>query len=655
MTTRRDISLNVIADVSKYQQQFAKIPGYTDKQAAKAAQALEKRMSKAAAATAKQATRAAEKAGRAAARAAEDSQRAATEAGKGLVELAGIPADKFDKFRAVLAGLSSPMGQMAVAATGAAVAIGGVVVAMAGVATTSVAAVRASDELLSKFEDLSTVKGFDFAKQDVENIRNANAALDAVQSTAERLVVLFAAKMAPSVQAVAVEVVKLGLASGDILDGMGTAAELVAETFNATGRAIVAAVAPSVGAIMQLADVSAEVARAAGMDDLAGRFDRIADSAGSLPFMAIEVGFEGVSIATSDYQQRAEELIGVHRKLADAEREKKNETDKSTKSANDAADATKRQADQIRALIEAGKRRNEQVDADLALRAQNVKLIQEATAVELSEMGKIARATDEQLAQAEAIRAQRLENAHGDYFLRLQAEEEYQAAQTAIIANYEQERTRYQLEESDRRSEIIENEQRIRGDSARFFAQTTLGAMQQTFDGMSQLAMDSGASQQAERMFKISKALNAAMILMNTKAAMMVALARLGPVAGTVAAAAIALKGGVELALVKNQKMPAFYTGTSNVQRPDGGAPDAVPSVLHQGEAVLTRRAADEMGRDNIDRLNAGRRSSSPTVVAISQINHRQFRDFYQDDRSLPGSLTRRDRNRSGTRIGRQT
>jgi hypothetical protein len=27
MTTRRDISLNVIADISKYQEQFAKIPG----------------------------------------------------------------------------------------------------------------------------------------------------------------------------------------------------------------------------------------------------------------------------------------------------------------------------------------------------------------------------------------------------------------------------------------------------------------------------------------------------------------------------------------------------------------------------------------------------------------------------------------------------
>ena len=201
MTTRRDISLNVIADISKYQQQFAQIPGFTDKQAAKAASALEKRMSKAAVNTAKAATRAAEKAGRQAARAAESSQKAAIEAGKGLVELAGIPADKFEKFRAVLGGLSSPLGQLAIGATAAALAVGGVALAFGAVATASVSAVRASDELLTKFEKLSSVEGFDIPEEDVESIRQANAALDSVQSTAERLVVVFAAKVAPSVEA----------------------------------------------------------------------------------------------------------------------------------------------------------------------------------------------------------------------------------------------------------------------------------------------------------------------------------------------------------------------------------------------------------------------------------------------------------------------
>jgi hypothetical protein len=654
MTTRRDISLNVIADISKYQQQFSQIPGYTDKQAAKAAQALEKRMSKAAANTAKQAERAAEKAGRAAAKAADESQRAAIEAGKGLVELAGIPADKFEKFRAVLGGLASPMGQLAVAATGAALAIGGVVVAMAGAATASVAAVRASDELLTKFEKLSAVEGFAIPESDVESIRQANAALDAVQSSAERLVVLFAGDVAPSVQAVALEVVKLGLLAGDVLNTMGGATGIVAEAFNTMGRTLVDSINAPAGALLRFADVSAEIARAAGFTDLAERFDSIADSVGGIPFAAVEVGFEGIQFATSNYQERAEQLLGVQRQLADAERETKTATDAATKSSNEAADAAKRQADQIKALIEAGKKRNEQVDRDLALRAQNAKLVEDATAVELSAMGKVAQATDAQLAKAEEIRAQRLENARGDNYLKLQAEEEFQAANTAIQLKYETERTELYRKQSEERERITEEEERRRAASALYFSQTTLGALQDTFSGMSQLAAESGSKEQARNLFKVAKVTGAAVTLVNTYVAAQKALAELGPIAGPVAATALTASGLTRVALIRNQKMPAFYRGTSMVQRVDGGAGDAVPSVLHEGEAVLNRRAADTIGRRQIDALNAGSSSSAPMVVAVSQINHRQFRSFYRDDRQLPGSLTRGDRNRSGSRIGRQ-
>jgi hypothetical protein len=270
MTTRRDISLNVIADISKYQEQFAKIPGYTDKQAAKAAQALEKRMSKAAADSARTAERAAEKAAREAAKAANkaqreiiDTQREAIEAGKGLAELAGIPADKFEKLRAVMSGLSSPLGQLAVAGVGAALAIGGVATAIAGVSAAAVASVRASGELLEKFEKLSEVEGFDIPPEDVESIRRANAALDSIQVTAERLVVIFAGQMAPSVEAVSVEIVKLGLAAGDVLDGMGSAAVLVGNIFGKLGRTVVTGIAPATGALLEMASVSASIARAA--------------------------------------------------------------------------------------------------------------------------------------------------------------------------------------------------------------------------------------------------------------------------------------------------------------------------------------------------------------------------------------------------------
>jgi len=57
----RSYSLQVLADISKYQAEFAKIPGYTDKQAAKAAERLQRQMSKAQAQAAKSAERAASK------------------------------------------------------------------------------------------------------------------------------------------------------------------------------------------------------------------------------------------------------------------------------------------------------------------------------------------------------------------------------------------------------------------------------------------------------------------------------------------------------------------------------------------------------------------------------------------------------------------
>ena len=658
MTTRRDISLNVIADISKYQQQFAQIPGYTDKQAAKAATALEKRMSKAAANTAKAATRAADKAGRQAARAAESSQKAAVEAGKGLVELAGIPADKFEKFRAVLGGLQTPMGQLAIGATAAALAIGGIVVAFGAVATASISAVRASDELLTKFEKLSEVDGFSIPEEDVESIRSANAALDSVQSTAERLVVVFAAEVAPSVEATAVEVVKLGLAAGDVLDGMGNGAEAVGQAFGFMAKTLLSVLSPPLALMLRIADAASFAAEVAGFDGLSETLGSLSQAIEDLPMDALELGFQGVSIATQDYQARAEELVGVSRELADAERESKSATDDSAKSRDKEADATKRQADQVKALIAAGKERLAQVDRDLALRAENAKLIEKATAVELSAMGKLAQATDAQLAQAAEIRQQRMDNAGTDHFLRLQAEEEFQLAQTAIVQNYEEERSEIMKAEGQARFDEAQAQEEGQGDLRRRFASLAVSSAAQSTAMISSILADKGQNKRARQMFKLAKSLNVAMVVMETirssRGALLPPPSGYGAVLGPAAATIIAASGAVQVAAIKNQKMPAFYRGTSMVQRVDGGAGDAVPAVLHQGEAVLNRRAAQSMGRSQIDALNAGGGTRRPMVVAISQFNHRQFRDFYRDDRQLPGSLTRGDRNRSGSRVGRQ-
>jgi hypothetical protein len=445
----------------------------------------------------------------------------------------------------------------------------------------------------------------------------------------------------------AIEVVKLGLAAGDVLDGMGSAASVVGNVFHEMGRIVVRSIAPITGQFLDLAAVSSTLARAAGLDELAQKFDAVANAATEIPLEVVELGFEGISIATADYQERAEQLIGTVRTLAE-------EQEQQAKSSKEAADQTKKQADQVKALVAAGKERAAQVDRDIALAQQNAQIVARATQVELSAMGQLAKATDEQLAQAEAIRVQRLENAKNDQFLRLEAEREYEEARTAIQNQYDQQRTELARVESEERRRIEQQEHEDLMGRLGKFAQTTLSNTHQMLQGLQTLAQDAKSKQQAKALFQASKVTGLGMVAVNTAIAITKAFADLGPILAPAAATAIAANGVVQAEVIRRQKMPSFYRGTANVQRVDGGAGDAVPAVLHQGEAVLNRRAAERMGRGTIEDMNAGRNRSSPQVVAISTINHRQFRDFYRDDRSLPGSLTRRDRNRNGTKIGRQ-
>jgi hypothetical protein len=336
-----------------------------------------------------------------------------------------------------------------------------------------------------------------------------------------------------------------------------------------------------------------------------------------------------------------------------AAEELKQADEAAARAADRRAEAEAKQKQEIDALVAAGKARAAQVDRDIDLQRQNAAIVQQTTAVELSAMGRLAKATEDQLAKAEQVRQQRIENAAGDRFLELQAEQQFQETKTVLTSEYERQRTELLRAETLERQRLAEEEHQRSLQNLATFSTTTLGALNSTLAGMSQLAADAKSKEQARDLFMAAKVTGIGLALTNTAVAATKALSQLGAFGGPVAAAAITAAGLVQVETIRRQKPPAFYRGTSDVQPASGGA-DAVPAILHQGEAVLNRRAADSMGRGNIDDMNAGRRRGSPPVVAISQINHRQFRDFYRDDRSLPGSLTRRDRNRNGTKIGRQ-
>jgi len=639
MTTRRDISLNVIADISKYQQQFSKIPGYTDKQAAKAAMALEKRMSKAAADSARAAERAAQRSAREFAKAGEGP--------RGLAASLDTVAEKSGDVDSIIAGLGGALGaidpRLQAVATGFSDAAGGIeAVSKAGVL--SIPAMGAVGIAVAALGAAYLVLAHDVEEAEKKQEAAAKKAL-AAQSAFNGF--------ASSIRALDVEIAKL-TGSYDEIDQAAKKREqsfnrqaVQAERFLTKEIEATKAEQERLRALQRSGDASDETTAALGRAN--NQMARQVAQLEAVRRRSENFRQESALLTEEMKERRAEEEAAKQASEDLAEADKA-----ATRAAEQRAAAEAKQANQLRALIEAGKARNAQVEKDLAFRAQNAKLVEDATAVELSAMGKVAQATDAQLAKAEEIRAQRLENARGDNYLKLQAEEEFQAANTAIQLKYETERTELYRKQSEERERITEEEERRRAASALYFSQTTLGALQDTFSGMSQLAAESGSKEQARNLFKVAKVTGAAVTLVNTYVAAQKALAELGPIAGPVAATALTASGLTRVALIRNQKMPAFYRGTSMVQRVDGGAGDAVPSVLHEGEAVLNRRAADTIGRRQIDALNAGSSSSAPMVVAVSQINHRQFRSFYRDDRQLPGSLTRGDRNRSGSRIGRQ-
>jgi len=695
VTTRRDISLNVIADISKYQQQFAKIPGYTDKQAAKAAQSLEKRMSKAAADSA-----------RAAERAAQRSARSFSKAGnapKGLASQLDAVAEKSGDVDSIVAGLGGALGaidpKLQAVATGFADAAGGLeAVSKAGVMSigamgavgVAVAALGAAYLVLSHNAEeaekaqermakrATAAQGAlgGFAKSILEldtEIQKLTGSYNEIDEATRKREVSFNRQARAAERFLSKEIeqteaeqkrLRALQASGDASDettealqrattqlarqtGQLEAVRRRAEDFRAENALL--------GEELQERVEAEEKAKQAA-DDMAAADARATEAAAERAEQLErlneleEKNTDSISKNTTEELTEIEKLSKAREKdLAEAQKILKERMKLAQDDYAERIDAL-RDFQAAKSAITAG--------FEKKLADQNQKLIEDANDFELSEMQKLAEATEQQMVKAEQIRQARIQNAAHDRELQLQAEEEFQEARKAILGKYERERTRIVEEETAARMAAVREQDALQRATVQSFATLAVSSAAQSTATISQILADQGQKKKARRAFQIAKAFNIAMVAMETIRAAQGALlpppAGFGAVLGPAAATIIAASGAVQVAAIRRQRPPAFYRGTSMVQRVDGGAGDAVPAVLHQGEAVLNRRAAESMGRQQIEALNAGGGSRAPMVVAISQINHRQFREFYRDDRQLPGSLTRGDRNRSGSRVGRQ-
>lgn len=640
MATTQTVRLDVIADISKYQQQFSKIPGFTDKQAARAAEKLVKRLQKA--------QDQAEKDARAAAKAAAREWEKTGAKGGGIsntAEALDKVSDKAGEVDSILSGVAGALDavdpKLGAVARGFGDAAGGMeAVSRAGMLSIPVlGAVGVAAAALG-----AAYLVFTHNLEQAEKRLKASAALSqkvaegydlfqkAVESTDEELQKLLGTyDKETAAQEERDRAINLGA------DRLVNATKLKINELERERKAI-------------LENERVNKKTDARLQELKRRTRLYEESIADVNKQRDEALSKSEDIT---FAQKAE--AEATERAAKASRDKAEADKNAADAARMRAEQEAKQAAQMAAILKAGAERNAQVDRELALREKQAALIEDVTARELTASQKIAAEATERLNQAETIAQQRRENAAGDYALRLEAERGYEEARRLILEDYERQRTEQMAAEMDARAQLEEEEARRRGETARRFTETMLSSTAETLSGLSQLAAQSGSGAQARNLFKAAKAANIAMTLMNTYQSAQGALlpvinGGLGPIAGPPAAAAITAAGLTRVALIRKQKMPKFYRGTERVR---GG--DEVPAVLHRDEAVLNRRAASAMGRGAIREMNeTGRADVGQRVVAIAALNHRQFNDFYFDDRSLPGSLSRRDRNTSGTRIGRQ-
>lgn len=634
MAVNQTVRLDVVADTSKYQAAFSKIPGYTDKQAARAAERLVKRLQKA--------QDQAERDARAAAKAAAKEWEKTGNKGGGIANTAEAldrVSDKAGEVDSILAGVAGALDavdpKLGAVARGFGDAAGGMeAVSRAGMLSIPVlGAVGVAAAALG-----AAYLIFTHNLEQAEKRLKASAALSgkvaegyglfqkAVESTDEELQKLLGTyDKEAEAQEKRDRAINLGA------DRLINATKLKINELERERKALLE---------NQQVDENTEDR----LKELTRRTKLYEESIADVNAQRDEA-LEKSELITFGQQAEAE----ATERAAKASRDKAAADASAAEAARIRAEQEARQAAQIAAIVEAGQKRNAQIDREMALREKQAALIEDVTARELSASEQLAAEATARLDEAEAIAAQRRENAGTDYALRLQAERDYEEARRLILEDYEQQRTEQMAAAMEERARIANAEAEASAQRAQQFTETMLTASNELFSGLSQLAEQAGNGKAARRLFRLSKATTAGITLMNTYLGAQKAIADLGPVAGPIAATAITAAGLTRVALIRKQKMPKFYSGTENVRG------DEVPAVLHRNEAVLNRRAADAMGRDNIRRMNeTGGTMGGGRIVTVSTLNHRQYNDFYYNDRRLPGSLSRRDRNKSGTRIGRQ-
>lgn len=142
--------------------------------------------------------------------------------------------------------------------------------------------------------------------------------------------------------------------------------------------------------------------------------------------------------------------------------------------------------------------------------------------------------------------------------------------------------------------------------------------------------------------FRAKQAADASSVVMNTAVAISQGYAQMGPIAGSISAAAMAIMGGVQLNAIRKEKPPKFHVGRQ---------PDEIPATLTMNEGVANGRAmSDPAFRDELAARNAGVVGGSGGGDTVVMFNDRIIGVFKNRMDRLSGK-----RKVSGPKLGTRT
>ena len=335
--------------------------------------------------------------------------------------------------------------------------------------------------------------------------------------------------------------------------------------------------------------------------------------------------YMAMSVSTEVAAEEQAELANLQRRLQ--ENEKQQQINVATE--NRYIDARKRKiaADQEAAKATAGtteadKEQTETIKATEAALASLESSAESARFAQLEGRELILATYDKEI---EAMRA-------------VAAEHESNAQITAALQMAEAERRRQlgsELREFDSKNEA-ERVEEVRVSNGEIF-----GAMGDLAAASGDAFMSMGTAiagsnkQAAQNAFKVGKALSTASISVKFAESLMAAQTG-GPILGPIQAGIATATFATAMARIAATK-PAFHTGTGMVRAPSGVS--EMNARLRDGEAVTTPLGAEILGRDNIERANAGMGGGSGSAPVVFQYEHRQFSRFIRDSVRMRGPL----------------